>query len=130
MVSTTRERFTAIMANNVYMKKEWYGSAAPSNIAIPLPTAAELVSHDRETNHHGYTLGAPYPPNSTQDPVFWIKYGNTVVWNELAGQKMAYDGLRSLGSQARPQQSTTGVRSPFHTKIIRILGQLFGHMWS
>jgi hypothetical protein len=89
------------MANHVYMKTEWYGSAVPSNIAIPLPTAAELVSHYKETNHHGYTLGAPYPPNSTENPMFWIKYGNTVVLNELAGQKMAYDGLRSLGSQAK-----------------------------
>jgi hypothetical protein len=88
------------MAGPVYMKKEWFGSALPSNITVPLPTAAELVSLYKETNPHGYTIGVPYPPR-TESPVFWIKYGSSVVWNELAGQKMAHDGLRAVGSQVR-----------------------------
>lgn len=82
------------------MTKEWYGSILPSNITVPLPTAAELVSLCKETNRHGYTIGVPYPPG-TEPPVFWIKYGSSIVWNELAGQKTAHDGLRSLESQVR-----------------------------
>lgn len=91
------------MTKPVYMKKEWHGSSLSSNITVPLPTAAELVSLYQETNPHGYPVGAPYPPSTstTEPPVFWIKYGSSVVWNELAAQKKAHDGLRSLGSQAR-----------------------------
>ncbi|QKX57150.1 uncharacterized protein TRUGW13939_04258 [Talaromyces rugulosus] len=88
------------MASPVYMRKEWYGSILPSNITVPLPTAAELVSLCKETNRHGYTIGAPYP-RGTEPPVFWIKYGPSIVWNELAGRKKAHDGLRNLESQVR-----------------------------
>lgn len=88
------------MAIPVYMKKEWYGSILPSNITVPLPTAAELVSLYKETNRHGYTIGVPYPPG-TEPPVFWIKYGPSIVWNELAAQKTAHDGLRSLESEIK-----------------------------
>lgn len=88
------------MASPVYMKKEWHGSILPSNITVPHPTPAELVSLYKETNRHGYTIGVPYPP-STEPPVFWIKYGSSIVWNELAGQKKAHDGLLNLGSQVR-----------------------------
>ncbi|KUL84363.1 hypothetical protein ZTR_06295 [Talaromyces verruculosus] len=89
------------MASPVYMKKEWYGSALPSHITVPLPTAAELVTIYKETNPHGYTIGVPYPPRGAESPVFWIKYGSSIVWNELAGQKTAHDGLRAVGSQVK-----------------------------
>lgn len=40
--------------------------------------------------------GFPYPPKG---PVFWIKYGSAVCWNEVCAQVMAYEGLRRLGSE-------------------------------
>lgn len=42
--------------------------------------------------------GFPYPPEA---PIFWIKYGFAVYWNEVCGQTVAYDGLRQLGSSVR-----------------------------
>lgn len=42
--------------------------------------------------------GFPYPPEA---PIFWIKYGFAVYWNEVCGQTVAYNGLRQLGSLVR-----------------------------
>jgi hypothetical protein len=40
-------------------------------------------------------------PRGTEPSVFWIKCGRSIVWNELAGQKKARDGLRNLVSQVK-----------------------------
>ncbi|OBT47015.1 hypothetical protein VE00_02483 [Pseudogymnoascus sp. WSF 3629] len=42
--------------------------------------------------------GFPYPPEA---PIFWIKYGFAVYWNDVCGQTVAYDGLRQIGSSVR-----------------------------
>lgn len=84
----------------VSMIKEWHGSPVPTSIATPLPTTAELVSLCKQTNRFGYTMGMPYPPEA-ESLVFWIKYGSSVVWNELAAQKFAFDGLKTLHSPVK-----------------------------
>jgi hypothetical protein len=42
--------------------------------------------------------GFPYPPEA---PIFWIKYGYAVYWNEVCAQTVAYNGLRHLESLVR-----------------------------
>jgi hypothetical protein len=77
------------MASPVHINKEWYGSTLPSNSTVPLPIAAELVSLYKEPNCYGYTIGVPYP-SGAESPVFWIKYGSSIVWNEFAGHETAH----------------------------------------
>lgn len=43
-------------------------------------------------------MGLAYPPDA---PVFWIKYGHSVIWNEVIAQAMAHEELRRLGSPVR-----------------------------
>ncbi|KFX88754.1 hypothetical protein V490_07421 [Pseudogymnoascus sp. VKM F-3557] len=42
--------------------------------------------------------GFPYPPEA---PIFWIKYGFAVYWNEVCAQTVAYNGLRQIESLVR-----------------------------
>ncbi|KHO01885.1 Aminoglycoside phosphotransferase [Metarhizium album ARSEF 1941] len=88
------------MSEKVYMNKEWHGLPVPEYITTPLPTAAELVHLCNKTHELGYTSSLTYPPDA-KCPTYWIKYGSSVIWNELASTKMAYEGLRSLGSPVR-----------------------------
>lgn len=83
----------------VHMIKEWYGSPVPSHITVPLPSAAQLVKLCTATPKEvGYTASIAYPEDAS---VYWIKSATSLVWNEMAAQKMAYDGLRSLASSVR-----------------------------
>lgn len=81
------------------MLKEWHGSPVPPRIKTPLPSAAQLVTICPPVlNRLGYAEGIAYPKEA---PVYWIKYALNIVWNEMAAQKMAYDGLRALKSSVR-----------------------------
>jgi hypothetical protein len=86
------------MTNYVYMVKEWHGAALPLEINIQLPSVADLVRMCDKEHPKDYNMGLAYPP---QAPVLWIKYGYTIVWNELYAQKMANEELRRLGSSVR-----------------------------
>ncbi|KAK2609345.1 hypothetical protein QQS21_002126 [Conoideocrella luteorostrata] len=97
------------MSEQVCMNKEWYGSAVPAHITTPLPTPAELIHLCNKTHSYGYTSSLAYPPDA-KSPTFWIKYGRSVVWNELASTKMAHDGLRSLGSPVKAPAVYYGCR--------------------
>ncbi|KAK3898785.1 hypothetical protein C8A05DRAFT_37620 [Staphylotrichum tortipilum] len=68
--------------------------APPPGITIPIPEELIGTICAKQTPRAGF----PYPPGS---PVFWIKYGSSVGWNEICAQVMAYEGLRALGSEAR-----------------------------
>lgn len=91
---TIRDTFS--MSSPVRMTREWHGSALPLHVTIPLPSPAELVRLCTKSHPLGYTIGMPYP--DADSPVFWIKYCSSIIWNELAAQKMAHDGLGELNS--------------------------------
>lgn len=43
-------------------------------------------------------MGRAYPPEA---PVLWIKYGRSVIWNEVTAQATAHKELRGLQSQVK-----------------------------
>lgn len=45
-----------------------------------------------------YNWGVAHPPEA---PVFWIKYGPSIVWQEVRAQDLAHKQLRRLGSKVR-----------------------------
>ncbi|KAG8407743.1 hypothetical protein J3459_018377 [Metarhizium acridum] len=100
------------MSNTVRMRREWHGSALPSHVTIPLPSPAELVRLCTKSHPLGYTIGMPYP--DADSPVFWIKYRSKLVWNELAAQKMAHDGLRELNSPVKAPAVYYGCQVTVH----------------
>lgn len=75
--------------------RECHGAPAPPG--TQLPNAADLVRLCTEVHPDRslWNMGLAYPPES---PVFWIKYGPSVVWNELEAQNMAHDGLLRIRS--------------------------------
>ncbi len=77
------------------MTKEFRGLDPPPGFQIPTPD--ELVRLCSAKDERGYNMGLAYPPES---PIFWIKYGRSIVWNEVLAQDMAYRELHSLGSSA------------------------------
>lgn len=83
------------MSHPVYMTREFHGLPAPPGTAVPTP--AELLELCTEVHPRGFNVGLAYPPEA---PVFWIKYPQ-VIWNELAAQNMAHEGLRRLQSPVR-----------------------------
>lgn len=94
---TIRDTFS--MSSPVRMTREWHGSALPLHVTIPLPSPAELVRLCTKSHPLGFTIGMPYP--DADSPVFWIKYCSSIIWNELAAQKMAHDGLGELNSPVK-----------------------------
>ncbi len=72
----------------------YIGIAPPPGIAVPDP---DLLIRDLCSEESPRECFA-YPPEA---PVFWIKYGHMVYWNEVCAQVMAYEGLRQLGSKVR-----------------------------
>ncbi|TWU78814.1 hypothetical protein ED733_007311 [Metarhizium rileyi] len=97
------------MSEKVIINREWYGSEVPAHLTSPLPTPAELIHLCNDASPCGYTSSLAYPPEA-KSPTYWIKYGNSVVWNELASLKMAHDGLRSLGSPVKAPDVYYGCR--------------------
>lgn len=57
-------------------------------------------------------------PEGSNEPVFWIKYGNAVFWNEVVAQAMAYHELRRLGSSVRAPAVFYAFRYDYKTFIV------------
>lgn len=76
-----------------YLDREYVGVYPPPDVHFP--TAGELLDLCAEEHPRG---SLAYPPES---PVFWIKYGNAVYWNEVAAQVVAHRELQRLGSSVR-----------------------------
>ncbi|WEW61239.1 hypothetical protein PRK78_006729 [Emydomyces testavorans] len=76
--------------------REFRGIDPPPGVCIP--TVTELLSLCTAKHPCHYAMHLAYPP---QNPVLWIKYGSSVVWNEVPAQAMAYHELRRLGSPVR-----------------------------
>ncbi|KAK2816752.1 hypothetical protein FQN49_008018 [Arthroderma sp. PD_2] len=74
--------------------KEYRGVEPPAG--VHLPTATELL--DICTLEDRHPVGLAYPPKA---PVFWIKYGFAVYWNEVVAQAMAHRELQRLGSPVK-----------------------------
>jgi hypothetical protein len=77
----------------ICLDKEFIGVSPPHNVHIP--TAIELLDLYPQDICLGYIA---LPPES---PVFWVKYGIGVYWNEVVAQDMAYHELRRRGSPVR-----------------------------
>ncbi|CAI4217552.1 unnamed protein product [Parascedosporium putredinis] len=80
----------------VHVVKEYHGLPPPNGYRTPTP--AELVGLCTKKHPRGFSIGLAHPPEA---PVFWIKYGFSVLWNEVPAQVMAYEELRSLQSPIR-----------------------------
>jgi hypothetical protein len=68
--------------------REYRGLDPPPGIHIP--TCTELLHLCTAEHPQGFPTGLAYPQDA---PIFWIKYGYSVLWNEVAAQVMAYSEL-------------------------------------
>ena len=86
------------MDNEVDFYKEYHG--VKSRLDIPVPSAVELARLCTTLNKDNvhYNTGLAYP---TDGPVYWIKYGPSVVWDELYAQNLAHKELNRLGSHVK-----------------------------
>ncbi|OAA62761.1 Aminoglycoside phosphotransferase [Niveomyces insectorum RCEF 264] len=89
--------------------QEYFGTAPP--VGVHLPTADEILAlcDDHPRSH------VVYPADS---PVFWIKYDNTVFWNEVAAQTMAHRELRRCNSPVRAPAVYYAFRRGFVNYIV------------
>ncbi|KAI0184778.1 hypothetical protein EV127DRAFT_504323 [Xylaria flabelliformis] len=79
--------------DNRLITKEFVGIPPPPN--THLPTSSELLDLcPAETPRGHATLPA-------ESPVFWVKYGYAMFWNEVVAQDKAYHELKRLGSVVR-----------------------------
>ena len=81
---------------SVHVLREYHGLPAPQDIRVP--TASELAALCTGIHPRHYNLGLAYP---SEAPVFWIKYGPSIIWNEVPAQVMAYEELRRLSSPVK-----------------------------
>ncbi|RFU34128.1 hypothetical protein B7463_g2212, partial [Scytalidium lignicola] len=84
------------MSTQINVTNEYRGLQPPLGVQIPSPD--ELVKLCTAEDPRGYNMGLAYPP---ENPVFWIKYGHSVIWNEIPAQVMARHELQRLGSPVR-----------------------------
>ncbi|KAH8156596.1 hypothetical protein CIB48_g11650 [Xylaria polymorpha] len=75
------------------INKEFVGIPPPPD--VHLPTSSELLDLCPVNTGRGNTT---LPSDS---PIFWVKYGYAVIWNEVVAQNRAYHELRALGSSVR-----------------------------
>src|SRR5277367_3525777 len=90
--------------------KEYIGISTPGDVR--LPTAHELFHLCPQKPALGFVL---YPSNS---PVFFIKHGIAVYWNEVAAQAKAYSELRSRGSSLRVPAIFYACKNDMRTIIV------------
>lgn len=81
---------------SVHVVREYHGLPPPRGYQTPTP--AELVELCTAEHPQGYNMGLAHPPEA---PVFWIKYGTSVIWNEVPAQIMAYEELRRMKSPVK-----------------------------
>ncbi|RFU32368.1 hypothetical protein B7463_g3967, partial [Scytalidium lignicola] len=84
------------MSTDIRVTNEYQWLDAPSGVHIPTPN--ELIKLCVAEDPRGYNMGLAYPPEA---PVLWIKYGHSVIWNEIPAQAMAHRELQHLGSPVR-----------------------------
>ncbi|KAK3941435.1 hypothetical protein QBC46DRAFT_382684 [Diplogelasinospora grovesii] len=84
------------MPGQAHVTKEFRGLDPPPGARIPTPD--ELVRLCTAEHARGYNMGLAYPPES---PIFWIKYGTSIVWNEVLAQTKAHRELHRAGSPVR-----------------------------
>ncbi|KAH8807532.1 hypothetical protein F5884DRAFT_844472 [Xylogone sp. PMI_703] len=84
------------MTSTIHVTNEYRGLEPPPGVRIPTPE--ELIKLCVEDDPRGYNMGLTYPP---EEPVFWIKYGYSVIWNEIPAQVMVHRELQRLGSFIR-----------------------------
>ncbi|OAA53602.1 Aminoglycoside phosphotransferase [Niveomyces insectorum RCEF 264] len=84
---------TPKFSDDVELAREYMGVPPPAN--AHLPTAAELLNLCGTDCPRG---GVALPPEA---PVFWVKHGHSVYWNEVAAGTVAYHELRRMNSPVR-----------------------------
>ncbi|EZF24661.1 hypothetical protein H112_02767 [Trichophyton rubrum D6] len=82
------------MQEKLSLTREYWGVKPPAGVY--LPTAAEILKMCTADDKHPAALAFP-----SEAPVFWIKYGFAVEWNEVLAQAMAHRELLKLRSHAR-----------------------------
>ncbi|KAH8908603.1 hypothetical protein BR93DRAFT_966660 [Coniochaeta sp. PMI_546] len=98
--------------DEIRLEKEYIGIPPPHD--VHLPTASEIIILCDEKQPRGSII----LPEGSNKPVFWIKYGNAVFWNEVAAQAMAYHELRRLGSSVRAPAVFYAFRYDYRTFIV------------
>lgn len=86
------------MDNNVDFLTEYHGTASREHLAVPVPSPAEIARLCTKVNRYHRNVGLAYPREA---PVFWIKYGPSVIWDELDSQALAHKELERLGSPVK-----------------------------
>lgn len=84
---------TPQLQDEICIDKEYVGISPPHN--AHLPSVHELLDLCPRENRRG-SFALP-----SELPVFWVKYGRGMFWNEVVAQDMAYHELRRLGSSVR-----------------------------
>ncbi|KAH7011373.1 hypothetical protein EDB80DRAFT_891202 [Ilyonectria destructans] len=84
------------MSAPVFLTREYHGLLGPPGTQIPSPV--DLLRLCTVEHPERYSMGLAYPPGA---PVLWIKYGRSVIWNEVVAQAMAHKELRGLQSQVK-----------------------------
>lgn len=84
------------MKDKVSFLKEYHGVPGPPGIPVPSPLYLARLCIDVSEFH--YNLGLAYPP---KDPVYWIKYGPSVIWDEIDAQSLAHKELARLQSPVK-----------------------------
>jgi len=103
--------------------KEYFG--VPTSNSVHLPTPHDLYRLCPKTPPRGFIT---YPSNL---PVFFIKHGRAVYWNEVAAQVKAYHELRNRGSSVRTPATFYACKNKKRTIIVieyipdKTAGQLF-----
>lgn len=77
---------------------EYHGAPVPPGVQLRQPVDLVRMCTAVHPENQCHNMGLAYPAEA---PVFWIKYGYSIVWNELQAQAMAHDGLVRIGSSVR-----------------------------
>lgn len=90
------------MSSPIFLAREYHGSPTPPGSRLPSPHELHKLFLLSKTKSHpdfgDYDKGTANPQHA---PVFWIKFGRGVTWNEVMAQSMAYHELQRLGSPVR-----------------------------
>lgn len=80
----------------LHLTREYHGISPPPGAQLPTP--AELFHICPSDYPNWFNRGFAYPP---EKPIFWIKHGHSILWNELSAQTMAHWELQNLKSSVR-----------------------------
>lgn len=105
------------MQEKLNLEKELCDPPPLNNIS--LPTASQLLDACTTVEARGHTTWPLEGP-----PVFWIKYGRAVYWNEVLAQNMAHRELWSLESPVRAPAVFYAFK--YQSRVFLVMGHIAG----